>query len=75
MASSPADVPLCVNVTRDRREPQASGGIFSFWPGKILFGSFRTSLFASKIRGHLAASPYSCLAILERLSPDLTSWI
>src|SRR5512137_2080807 len=33
------------------------------------------SLFASKTSGHLLPSPYSCLAIFERLSPDLTSWI
>jgi len=31
------------------------------------------SLLASKIFGHLLASPYSCLAIFDRLSPDLTS--
>src|SRR4029453_7319974 len=54
-------------ATRVRAGCQPSGGMFSFWPGNILFGSFSVSLLASKIFGHLFASPYSCFAIFERL--------
>ena len=38
-------------------------------------GFLIVSLLASKIFGHLEASPYSCLAILERLSPFWTTYV
>jgi hypothetical protein len=36
---------------------QPLAGIFSFWPGKILFGSLSTSVFASKMRFHSLPFP------------------
>src|SRR5215831_4193496 len=63
----------CSPLYRAEFRPAHFGGILSFWPGKILSGSFRTSLFASKIRFHSLAFPYSRRAIFDRLSPATTS--
>jgi hypothetical protein len=48
-------------------------GILMTWPGKILSGFLMVSWLASKMRRHSLALPYSRLAILDRLSPDLIS--
>src|SRR5262245_52366354 len=62
------------NGTRHLPSRQA-GGILRDCPGWIRSGFLMVSRFASKIRRHSLAFPYSAFAILDRLSPFWTTYV